>query len=562
MDAPCRPGGHGFTDDRGKSCYQHPFFLVRNDYTGECLVLQLEWSTNWSAEFEYRPGLAGTPASGTRRALIFRAGHAGEAPLYVLDPGETLPTMLVHAGYLYGDLDACVQQVHAHQRRSVLLPMPGEPHPLPPLLAGEGDKRQPHPPAPLPWQGRGEEMPRHVTYNHWGYVQHEMTEERLREEIQVAAALGAELFIVDAGWFADAQTNWFATVGQWTPGGRLPHGLAPVVDYAHDHGLLFGLWMEAERIGPESRTYAEHPEWVIRYQGKELPQGPLDLTIPEAAAWLEAEICRVIEEYRLDMFRLDHNVEIGLGGQREHAGFRESTLWRQCLAVWGIFDRVHQRYPNLLLENCSSGGGRTDLGMLRRFHHTQLSDWAILPRALKITNGSTMFLPPEVCFNFTGVGIDTHYRGDLDAQLRYVMMSKPCLTGFAPSFAELDPVTLERGRHHVQVYKDFLRPLHADSLVYHHTPVLSGLEPAGWWVQEYFSPSLRKGAAGLFRMVNDGRETWQFRSRGVRRDKRYKVTFDNSGETVEMSGQVLRDPGLEIRLPWPMSSELLLLEEM
>jgi alpha-galactosidase len=392
-------------------------------------------------------------------------------------------------------------------------------------------------------------------------MQHEMSEARVKEEIDVAAALGAELFIVDAGWFADPGTNWFTTVGDWTPGGRLPRGFAPLVDHAHEQGLLFGAWVEAERISPESRAYAAHPEWVLRYQGQELPAGPLDLTIPEAAAWMESEICRVIADNRLDLFRLDHNVYVWQGGQRDHAGFRESTLWRQCLALWGIFDRVHERFPQVLLENCAGGGGRTDLGMQRRFHYVQISDCTALPRALRIMNGSTMFLPPEACFNFTGVGMEAHARGDLDSQFRGVTMGKPCLSGFAPSFRELDPVTLARGRHHVEIYKQFLRPLHEDSLVYHHTPVLPGVEPAGWWVQEYFSPSLRRGAVGLFRLVSDGRDTWQLQARGVRRDKTYRVTFDNTGETVEMSGQALRDPGLAVRLPAPMTSELLLLEE-
>jgi hypothetical protein len=80
-------------------------------------------------------------------------------------------------------------------------------------------------------------------------------------------------------------------------------------------------------------------------------------------------------------------------------------------------------------------------------------------------------------------------------------------------------------------------------------------------VQEYFSPSLGRGAVGLFRLVSDGRETWQFQARGVRRDKTYRVTFDTSGETVEMTGQALIDPGIAVRLPGPMSSEMLLLEE-
>jgi alpha-galactosidase len=83
-------------------------------------------------------------------------------------------------------------------------------------------------------------------------------------------------------------------------------------------------------------------------------------------------------------------------------------LWRHYEALYGIFDRLHARKPNLLLENCASGGGRTDLGLLRRFHYTWITDWPVLPRGVKIFNGMTLALPPEACDRNTGAGQDGH----------------------------------------------------------------------------------------------------------------------------------------------------------
>ena len=117
---------------------------------------------------------------------------------------------------------------------------------------------------------------------------------------------------------------------------------------------------------------------------------------------MERTIVDIIERYELDCFRLDYNISVGEGGEVVRGGYAENTLWRYYDALYGIFDRIHQRFPNLLLENCSSGGGRMDLGMLSRFHWTQLTDkWSPAP-TLKIVNGTTLCLPPERCETILG----------------------------------------------------------------------------------------------------------------------------------------------------------------
>ncbi len=508
---------------RGRAGWPAPFFVVRNEATGEHAIGHLAWSGNWSVAFTYEENLDTGEAW-----LAWRAEPQAPAPMRLLAPGETITTPAVHLGYLFGGLDEAVQAMHAHMRSSVV------------------------PPAP---EGRADR----VVYNHWSYARHELNDAVLRHEIDVACAVGAELFIVDAGWFGDTGTSWVTTVGDWRVGDRLPDGLEPIFSYARGRGLLYGLWMDAERIGPESVIAREHPDWLLRRDGH--PVGTaLDLTNQAAAAWLEETINRLVDTYDLDLFRLDYNIDVWDGGYRERAGYYENSLWRHYEALYGIFDRLHQRRPTLLLENCSSGGGRTDLGMLRRFHYTWITDWQLMPRSIKIFNGMTLALPPELCDRNAGVGQDGHLRGDLDTQIRSCMLGHFTLTGIYPPGEPSNPQHISRIQHHVRLYKESIRPWLPTSRMYHHTPVLLGREPEGWCVLELVSSDRRHGAVGIFRLAGVAEPDYLYRPRGLAPGVTYRVTRDNLDLSFHQEGADLSRGGILVRLDRALSSELLLIE--
>lgn len=218
------------------------------------------------------------------------------------------------------------------------------------------------------------------------------------------------MFTVDAGWYGDKDTNWWRTVGNWRAGNRLPRGLEPVFDYARAKGLLCGLWFDCERAGAESDVAREHPDWFLSYYGH--PSDELDLTNPVVQQWLEEALTRVIGQYRLDLFRLDYNTAVYEGGQTLRDGYWENTRWRYYEFINGLYARLEQRFPGIILENCAGGGGRSDLGMLGRFHYTQVTDWPLLPRAARILNGMSMALPPDSFLFWTGVGQAGNLTGD------------------------------------------------------------------------------------------------------------------------------------------------------
>ncbi|MCC7360964.1 MAG: alpha-galactosidase [Anaerolineales bacterium] len=508
--------------------FRHPLFMLRNQATGEHFIGQLGWSGGYTFEFDLDqdPGLH----DGVAR-LFFRAGPDAPAPQRVLAPGETVATPALHLGLLPGDLDDCINAMHTHVRRSVLRPQ----------ARGRGGWVE---------SGIGPEL--------------EITGERVQAQIDRAAAIGAEVFFIDASWYAPPGGNWYTTVGDWqVDRQRFPNGLAPFRERAHAHGLLWGLWMDAERLGVQSQMAKVHPEWLaVNYSGERRLGDMLDLTNPAAMQWMEDVIAGVISEHQLELFRLDMNVgRIGPAAATLRAGYVENSYWRYYEALYAVYDRLRARFPAVIFEHCASGGGRTDLGMIARFAHTWVTDWPIAPRAFRITNGMTMALPPEYVDRLWG-GQNSHTAGDLDFQLRLLLFARPTLGFFHPDGAVLNPLLLARLREFVAFYKDFVRPFAAESRIFHHTPEFTGLEPQGWGVLELAAGDGRRAIAGLFQLASPPADDYVFRPRGLDRSRRYRLTLGNEQQTVELDGAELAETGLTVRLEGALTSQLLSFEAL
>ncbi len=519
------PSGYRVDGRYRRGRHRHPMFILRNELTGEHFIGQLAWSGGYAFEFDLEPDWrseGGPPRTFTR--LFFRAGPDAPPSLRVLAPGETVTTPELHLGLILGDLDASIQAMHDHLRQSVL-----------------------GVPAGLVESGVGPEQ--------------EITPEIVFHEIETAASFGAELFFIDASWYAPPKSNWYATVGDWQVGSRFPGGLAPFRQRAHELGMRFGLWMEPERLGRESQMAQEHPDWLQRRYDGRSSHGDLDLTRPEIVAWVEAQITRVISEYELDFFRLDYNVgNLGAGFQTVRDGFVENNSWRYYEALYAMFARLRKRFPNVIFENCASGGGRTDLGMVRHFSHTWVTDWQIAPRSFSITNGMTMALPPEYVDRLFGMGQSGHLRGDIDFQARLCILVHPTLGWINPIGSRPNPVQLARIRHAVDLYKNFVRPFQRTSRIYHHTPTTSGREPHGWGVLELAAPDQSRAVAGVFRLSGPIEREYRLHPRGLDLSRRYRVTCDNAGQSAVVDGFALATSGIPIRLDSALTSELVLFE--
>ena len=504
--------------------HRHPLLVLRNNATGEHFVCQLAWSGGYAFELDLD---ASTGTSNEPAQLFFRAGPEAPAPQRILAPGETVSVPEVHLGLVCGDLDTALQAMHDHLRKSVFMPQPRD-------RGGWVES------------GIGPEL--------------EITTDEVLHAIDSAADFGAEVFFVDASWYAPPYGKWWTTVGDWEENRqRFPAGLKLFRDRVHEKKMLWGLWMDAERIGDESKIAKTHPEWLATaYDGEQRMGSQLDLTNPAAARWMEEQIVRVITEYELDFFRLDYNTNPSAGLRTMRDGYVENGYWRYYETLYAIYDRLRARFPAVIFENCAGGGGRTDIGMVRRFSHTWVTDWQIAPRSFTITNGMTMALPPEYVDRLIG-GQGGYATADFDFQSRLLLFVRPTIGFPKPVGSEWNPHMLARMRHWIGLYKDFVRPFMNTGRIYHHTPCLPGPDPQGWGVLELASADRTRAICGLFQLAAPEQPEYLLRLRGLDLSRRYRVTFDNSGQTCDMDGVTLMKQGLTVRLEGALTSELLVL---
>lgn len=506
----------------GQSGFGNPYFMVRNEVTGETAIGSIAWSGNWYAEFWRDPFLDLADRPGRGLNLAFRMGPQGPAPLRMIDAGETLSTPETHLAILHAGLDDCVAAWHAHLRASVIPQRP----------------------------------PSKMFHTVAGRVVEEPGEWILRE-IDTAAQMGIQAFMVDAGWYGGEFADWRERRGDWSVGPWMPGGLAGCRERCRRHGMQFGLWMEPEVMGRGSRLLADHPDWALwKDQDPEAESQALDLARPEAAAFVKDSVLRVIREHRLDFFKLDYNVQVHEGGQGLRGGFLEHEGWRHCEAMYSTLDAVRAAMPDVTLECCSSGGGRNDLGMMARFHYACESDYSQFPRSIRAINGLTLFLPPEsLCYYHNHIAA-AHQQADLDTHLRVALFARPVFVGFGGQDADRSTPYFEKTRRCIKLANEYCGPILADHpTVFHHTPGIGLTGPASWCVLEYAAKD--RGYAGVFRL-SGGDDTYVLRLRGAARGAEYEVTMDNAQESFRAGGRELAETGIAVRLDAARTSELIL----
>ncbi len=509
----------------GRDRFRHPLIFIKNRLTGTMYFSQIAWSGGCRFSVDYN---AVTEESNTD--LSFKAEISARNPLTVIPPKTSFITPEVHMGAVSGGLDDAVNEMHAHIRKTVLTAP--EASPVACLVGG----------------GMGAE--------------HDMSVETTKSFMKQLSEMGAEMFYIDAGWECppSLETEWSHYNGMNIPDKeRYPNGLNELSDYCHSLGMKFGLWVDIETLGDKSKVFIEHPEWRAKNIFGEQSKNLIDFSNPKAVKWAENELARIISEYKLDLLRVDHNVsyrdyftmgDIG-------TGVEECLSVRHTNAVYNIYSNLKKRFPDVIFENCAGGGGRTDLGMMKNFNHTWVSDWQKAPRSITITNGMTLALPPErVDRLFAGMG--SHEFGSIDLQMRNVMLTHMSLNVIAPVSADINPLQMQFIRHSVKIYKDFIRDFLPVSKIFHHTPdTVSSLEN-GFSALEISAPGSEKGAVAVFTLSDSKSDKYTVIPKGINPSFDYIITLDNIDSSFKVSGYELMTKGLEINIPASLSSELIL----
>lgn len=320
-----------------------------------------------------------------------------------------------------------------------------------------------------------------LTWNHWWpYEDQEITREAFLRDVGVARELGYELAVLDAGWFgpSEATSFWEKTRGDWDAENtvRFPDGVAGLATATREAGLDFGIWCEIEALGVEAEVAAAKPGIVARrdepgFAGPRAEDpgwlGYVCLGSPEAREHLLDTLDRLIGRTGARWLKVDFNLDPGPGCSRtDHGHEAGDGLYEHYQGLYALLETLRARYPQLIVEACSSGGLRLDLGLLSHLHCGFLSDPDWTEFQLQLLWGASQLLPAASIYHFS----ESQWRGhhpmqhldpktigvaDLDTSLRAVMLHR-----FALSLRlhELRPELRDRVRAHAEVYREWVLP--------------------------------------------------------------------------------------------------------
>jgi len=240
---------------------------------------------------------------------------------------------------------------------------------------------------------------RPLLINSWEMSGFQVNDSLIRQLIDAASELGFEMVVLDDGWYR-GRNNSRTSLGDWTADQqKFPNGLKPLVAYAKQKGLKFGLWFEPEMISPKTALIKAHPDWVMRSQSYApiLGRGQyyLDLTNPAVQAFIIDTLSKTIDDLGLAYIKWDMNRHMtDPFSQDQHLTSSEYTH-RYWLGLYHVIDQLTTKYPQVLFENCSSGGGRLDPGMAYYFPQTWLSDNTDGFDRQQIQYGASYLFPPS-----------------------------------------------------------------------------------------------------------------------------------------------------------------------
>ena len=243
-----------------------------------------------------------------------------------------------------------------------------------------------------------------ILLNSWEGLYFDINEERMLQMMDDISKFGGELFVMDDGWFGDKyqRNNDSSTLGDWVVDKKkLPNGLGVLVEAAKKKGIKFGLWIEPEAVNTKSELFERHPEWALQTKGRELKQGRggtqlvLDMTNPQVQDFAFRIVDDLLTQYpEIAYLKWDANNSIQNVGSLYLPMAKQSNVYVDYqLGLLKVLQRIRQKYPNVVIQDCASGGGRANYGLLPYYDEFWVSDNTDALQRVYIQWGTSLFFP-------------------------------------------------------------------------------------------------------------------------------------------------------------------------
>lgn len=355
-------GRHVIESYGGSSSNRHnPFFLLAEKNTdyfhGACYGFNLMYSSNFENSVELN----------SFSSLRVEVGISSTLFEKKVEPSSSFTTPVAIMSYSNKGINTLSDQFHRFVDDHII------PEPF---------QHKPHP----------------ISYNNWEATAMDFNKGKIVSLMKEAASLGIELFVLDDGWFSTRDDDKHG-LGDWSVNTKkLSGGLAALGKEAEKLGLKFGIWMEPEMVSPDTKVYKEHPDWVIHEENhvpsKGRNQYTLDLRKKEVQDFIYEAVATTLKSANFSYLKWDYNRDISDFDNRDGTFFYDYIT-----GLYSVMDRLVKEFPNVLFENCASGGNRFDLGMLSYFAQSWMSDDTDSYQRILIQEGGLLGYPLSVMSN-------------------------------------------------------------------------------------------------------------------------------------------------------------------
>jgi hypothetical protein len=417
--------------------------------------------------------------------------------------------------------------------------------------------------------------------NSWGSGM--AIDEKLAERmIDDSAELGIEMIGVDAGWFRG--------VGDWSPDPKkFPHGLAPIAEDAHHHGLKFGIWVDWAQAGVNTEPGAlnvndpEVRDWLVAdtpvgWRPDEFVGRTMDLSVPAAKAHVEGELEQMVTTFKLDMLEHDGYLVTRNCSRKDHphappppdavttikgsgVAMPDTTnstdvSYHAVRSYYDIYSRLRKQHPDLLLEICNDGGRMVDFGSASHGDYFSITDAYDPVSNRRAFYDTSQVLPAAMLEDYV-----EKWPTPRIENFRYMLRSG--MMGWLTVMQNTNawtPAQHVAARQEFALYKEKLRPFIRDADLYHISSRPDGIH---WDGLEYYDAKRARGLVYAFRGSVQRETTHTFSLYGLDPHGQYRLHFhDGSVPDRTESGRDLLRKGLHVALAVPNSSELIFIDEI
>lgn len=420
--------------------------------------------------------------------------------------GADFETPAGFVGLFHGDFDEAGYRTQSFTEAVLAVPMPGQ--------------------AVFPF----------VAWDSWAYTD-QINESILKQNADIAASMGIELFLVDLGW-ARSIGDWYEDPA------KFPHGLAAVADYVHSLGMKFGVHFVPAEADPASWVLTANPDWTSSENDNYHGAVSLCLAHQPAQQWVIQQALHIIDDYHVDWILQDGENMVKQCTRTDHTHDpNDSNYANSVQGINAVVAAVQKARPNVLWENCENGGNMMTFNMVQHYVTSITNDASGDLPARQAAYGATFPFSPRFAERYMppSDGLTPYATHSYMFGGNWVLMNQlPSLSADDAGYLALEIANYKAQRTKI-----------AGGKVFHIlAPGTSGIDA----IQSY--NAAQDASVAVVTRSAGGTPTYEFRPQGLNPDVRYTVTFEVSPSAYSMPGSQLMTSGVRVELPVPYSSEI------